>query len=78
MNQLQAELSGFKHYKITELTDDVEYGYVTEFDSVDESKITAIENKIAVGCLFKYGETCLLYTSPSPRDGLLSRMPSSA
>ena len=25
--------------------------------------------------LFK---TCLLYTSPSPRDGLLSRMPSSA
>ena len=28
-----------------------------------------------------YGETpldCLLYTSPSPRDGLLSRMPSSA
>ena len=27
----------------------------------------------------KYGTiTCLLYTSPSPRDGLLSRMPSSA
>ena len=25
-----------------------------------------------VGCI------CLLYTSPSPRDGLLSRMPSSA
>ena len=26
-----------------------------------------------------YGvEACLLYTSPSPRDGLLSRMPSSA
>ena len=24
------------------------------------------------------GRTCLLYTSPSPRDGLLSRMPSSA
>ena len=24
------------------------------------------------------GYTCLLYTSPSPRDGLLSRMPSSA
>ena len=27
-----------------------------------------------VGCI----ESCLLYTSPSPRDGLLSRMPSSA
>ena len=25
-----------------------------------------------------FGSTCLLYTSPSPRDGLLSRMPSSA
>ena len=25
-----------------------------------------------------YNPTCLLYTSPSPRDGLLSRMPSSA
>ena len=24
------------------------------------------------------GYACLLYTSPSPRDGLLSRMPSSA
>ena len=26
----------------------------------------------------KPGDVCLLYTSPSPRDGLLSRMPSSA
>ena len=25
-----------------------------------------------------YAKCCLLYTSPSPRDGLLSRMPSSA
>ena len=28
--------------------------------------------------LMYWVETCLLYTSPSPRDGLLSRMPSSA
>ena len=27
---------------------------------------------------FTDGSGCLLYTSPSPRDGLLSRMPSSA
>ena len=27
---------------------------------------------------YYYYQTCLLYTSPSPRDGLLSRMPSSA
>ena len=26
----------------------------------------------------RHFQTCLLYTSPSPRDGLLSRMPSSA
>ena len=26
----------------------------------------------------RHSESCLLYTSPSPRDGLLSRMPSSA
>ena len=31
---------------------------------------------IYLGMLNDY--TCLLYTSPSPRDGLLSRMPSSA
>ena len=31
-------------------------------------------NPIRVACV----KTCLLYTSPSPRDGLLSRMPSSA
>ena len=32
-------------------------------------------NKISDG---PYSIACLLYTSPSPRDGLLSRMPSSA
>ena len=30
---------------------------------------------LATGSFYNY---CLLYTSPSPRDGLLSRMPSSA
>ena len=34
-----------------------------------------ILNKSAV--MYEYN-VCLLYTSPSPRDGLLSRMPSSA
>ena len=29
-------------------------------------------------CKNRYPIYCLLYTSPSPRDGLLSRMPSSA
>ena len=41
-------------------------------------------NQAAVNALRRYNgitfntSTCLLYTSPSPRDGLLSRMPSSA
>ena len=29
-------------------------------------------------CGICHSDICLLYTSPSPRDGLLSRMPSSA
>ena len=32
--------------------------------------------KMGISCF--YTNNCLLYTSPSPRDGLLSRMPSSA
>ena len=37
--------------------------------------VTLIE---AGPCRVTQLKTCLLYTSPSPRDGLLSRMPSSA
>ena len=33
---------------------------------------------IHVAGLLAQAKLCLLYTSPSPRDGLLSRMPSSA
>ena len=33
---------------------------------------------VTTGATTKMGVVCLLYTSPSPRDGLLSRMPSSA
>ena len=33
---------------------------------------------ISTGIILALILTCLLYTSPSPRDGLLSRMPSSA
>ena len=35
------------------------------------------QSTIAFKCLDGFS-ACLLYTSPSPRDGLLSRMPSSA
>ena len=35
-------------------------------------------NKTAKHMMDSFNKGCLLYTSPSPRDGLLSRMPSSA
>ena len=41
---------------------DLDYYFIVEFDNRDTT--------------YLFG--CLLYTSPSPRDGLLSRMPSSA
>jgi citrate lyase beta subunit len=34
--------------------------------------------KIPIGFVYQQYKDCLLYTSPSPRDGLLARMPSSA
>ena len=47
--------------------------------------VTVLERADFIGGLlmlgipdFKLDKDCLLYTSPSPRDGLLSRMPSSA
>ena len=41
----------------------------------DKKKISSMKYE-TISCV--YCEACLLYTSPSPRDGLLSRMPSSA
>ena len=46
-------------------------------NAVERNKIKRRLRVIAKNVIGKYG-TCLLYTSPSPRDGLLSRMPSSA
>ena len=57
------------------------------FASFEQPAISGSEGKAGGIKLWLYnphqraaGEhlTCLLYTSPSPRDGLLSRMPSSA
>ena len=38
----------------------------------------ALPKRELVAALVRRLKSCLLYTSPSPRDGLLSRMPSSA
>ena len=48
-------------------------------DAVPESEKNDAR-ELVLGALHTYNKTpvvcCLLYTSPSPRDGLLSRMPS--
>ena len=41
-------------------------------------KVLELSKVPIIGHLEGLCHTCLLYTSPSPRDGLLSRMPSSA
>ena len=50
--------------------------------NIYKAVVTRVEPSLEA-CFVDYGEDrhgflCLLYTSPSPRDGLLSRMPSSA
>ena len=60
---------------------------VTSGPLIDENSLNKVEEhvqdavqmgaKVAIGGS-KHSLGCLLYTSPSPRDGLLSRMPSSA
>ena len=46
----------------------------------EEIRALTLIKKAAAIVNFELGkiDDCLLYTSPSPRDGLLSRMPSSA
>ena len=48
------------------------------FDGVVKEIVVNNNDKVKFGDLLILLEDCLLYTSPSPRDGLLSRMPSSA
>ena len=47
-----------------------------ELDKYDIGQMQ--KNRYGHNDVLTKGYICLLYTSPSPRDGLLSRMPSSA
>ena len=57
-------------------------GGVTETRTLPPEYVEALGKTYAADLTRQAGipsiTTCLLYTSPSPRDGLLSRMPSSA
>ena len=55
------------------------------YNCIDEISREIISEQIAINGevlpwknLSAFSESCLLYTSPSPRDATLSRMPSSA
>ena len=66
-NEIQIKIQDLEH-KNSLLTENIDLDFIE----------ILIRDKFLFG---KEGETtyiCLLYTSPSPRDGLLSRMPSSA
>ena len=49
-----------------------------EFDGEDVVNLGSLDVNGTGVTLAAWVRACLLYTSPSPRDGLLSRMPSSA
>ena len=56
----------------------IDFGYITQ-DQLQAALAYQKEHKnLRVGQALQELGYCLLYTSPSPRDGLLSRMPSSA
>ena len=63
---LTAQMIGFKGITKTDVTVNSDRTTKVNFE-LDEEAIGMEEVRV-----------CLLYTSPSPRDGLLSRMPSSA
>ena len=52
------------------MNEDIVVEITLDAEDIDNEINQAVENEIV--------KACLLYTSPSPRDGLLSRMPSSA
>ena len=53
-------------------------GKSTLFNRLTKSREAIVANFPGLTRDRKYGEGCLLYTSPSPRDLSTSRMPSSA
>ena len=51
---------------------------MVEYACEDISGVSSSQVEMSSGLQFYDGMTCLLYTSPSPRDLSTSRMPSSA
>ena len=62
--------------KIIELNEAELFSFLSELKSENDSLLNDL-TLLVYECYYQH-QSCLLYTSPSPRDGLLSRMPSSA
>ena len=84
-------VAGFAGKRIRVLASDGEQGAVAALGgsgvpmslpevlpALQQGTIDGVNSVLGVFVAFRYYDACLLYTSPSPRDGLLSRMPSSA
>ena len=66
---------GHKSYRTRQLLDWV---YKKRVCTIDEMTDLSQELRAQLPEAFRLQSLCLLYTSPSPRDATLSRMPSSA
>ena len=87
MNKIKILRNKFEQYNIDGYVVPKNDDYFTEYSKINRLKIISnfsgsaglaiiLKNK---NYLFTDGRyTCLLYTSPSPRDAIPSRMPSSA
>ena len=69
-------LTNFNWHQYKEGIDELDEKQIKEFEKlVEKNFVDTSDDNIILGEVI---HICLLYTSPSPRDGLLSRMPSSA
>ena len=83
LSEIQLGISAIKEEVIPVLSslvvDEIDDGYRGE--PVSEGTVVRVASLPSIADYnvnVELTRTCLLYTSPSPRDGLLSRMPSSA
>ena len=85
---MQGENSGWdskKNAVIEKFASEIDSAVGNSYASMASGSISTTNTTMTVGAAYNVydssdgeGTGCLLYTSPSPRDGLLSRMPSSA
>ena len=76
-DELQLAFDFYKDEMVTEEEVDADYAKAIKAIEDLELKNMLRQKEDPMDCVLKIN-SCLLYTSPSPRDGLLSRMPSSA